>query len=75
MEFRILGQLEVADARGVARLGSRLQRAVLAVLLLEAGRTVSVDRLCCRMSPARRLTGGRSPLHEEPSWSTSLSPR
>lgn len=44
-EFRILGPLEVVDERGVVRLGGTRQRAALAVLLLNANRVVSVDRI------------------------------
>ncbi|HXF73739.1 MAG TPA: AfsR/SARP family transcriptional regulator [Actinomycetota bacterium] len=45
MEYRILGPLEVThDGRPVA-LGGAKQRALLAVLLLEAGRVVSPERL------------------------------
>ena len=45
MEFRVLGSLEVL-ADGEARdLGGRKQRALLAVLLLEANRVVSTGRL------------------------------
>jgi DNA-binding SARP family transcriptional activator len=45
LEFRILGPLEVLmDGESIA-LGGRQQRAVLAALLLEAGRVVSTDRL------------------------------
>jgi YVTN family beta-propeller protein len=45
MDFRILGPIEVwADGRPVA-LGGGQQRAVLALLLLEANRVVSSDRL------------------------------
>jgi DNA-binding SARP family transcriptional activator len=44
-EFRILGPLEVSDETGPLLLGGLKQRAVLAVLLLDAGRVVSVDRL------------------------------
>jgi DNA-binding SARP family transcriptional activator len=43
--FRILGPLEVSDETGVLLLGGLKQRAVLALLLLEAGRVVSVDRM------------------------------
>jgi hypothetical protein len=45
LEFRILGPLEVVDGRGPVRLGGPKQRATLAILLLSAGRAVSVDRL------------------------------
>jgi DNA-binding SARP family transcriptional activator len=44
-EFRILGPLEVSDETGPLLLGGLKQRAVLALLLLDAGRVVSVDRL------------------------------
>jgi DNA-binding SARP family transcriptional activator len=44
-EFRILGPLEVSDETGPLLLGGQKQRAVLALLLLEPGRVVSVDRL------------------------------
>jgi DNA-binding SARP family transcriptional activator len=44
-EFRILGPLEVSTESGALTLGGQKQRAVLAVLLLEANRVVSVDRL------------------------------
>jgi DNA-binding SARP family transcriptional activator/pimeloyl-ACP methyl ester carboxylesterase len=46
MDFRVLGPLEVVDDAGKPlRLGSRKARALLARLLLDAGRTVSVERL------------------------------
>jgi DNA-binding SARP family transcriptional activator len=44
-DFRILGPLEVSDETGPLLLGGQKQRAVLALLLLDAGRVVSVDRL------------------------------
>src|SRR5690349_10324097 len=44
-DFRILGPLEVSDETGPLLLGGLKQRAVLALLLLEPGRVVSVDRL------------------------------
>src|SRR6059058_887753 len=44
-DFRILGPLEVCDETGPLLLGGQKQRAVLALLLLGAGRVVSVDRL------------------------------
>src|SRR6266849_1519263 len=44
-DFRILGPLEVSDETGPLLLGGLKQRAVLALLLLDAGRVVSVDRL------------------------------
>ncbi len=45
MDVRLLGPLEVRLEEGPIELGPRKQRAVLAMLALEAGRTVSVDRL------------------------------
>jgi DNA-binding SARP family transcriptional activator len=46
VEFRILGPLEVLDNRGLPLpLGGAKQRALLAVLLLQAGEAVSADRL------------------------------
>jgi DNA-binding SARP family transcriptional activator len=45
LEFRILGPLEVVDESGPVDLGGKRQRATLAILLLNANRVVSVDRL------------------------------
>jgi len=45
MDVRLLGPLEVRLGNGPVELGPRKQRAVLAMLALEAGRTVSADRL------------------------------
>ena len=45
MEFRLLGPLEVSDAGRVLEVGGLKQRALLAVLILEANRAVSRDRL------------------------------
>jgi DNA-binding SARP family transcriptional activator len=44
-EFRILGPLEVEGDRGPVVLGGQQQRALVTVLLLEAGRVVATDRL------------------------------
>jgi len=44
-DFRLLGPLEVFTDDGLVALGGQKQRAVLAVLLLDANRVVSVDRL------------------------------
>jgi DNA-binding SARP family transcriptional activator len=44
-EFRILGPLEVEGDRGLVDVRGRRQRALLTVLLLEAGRVVPTDRL------------------------------
>jgi DNA-binding SARP family transcriptional activator len=45
LDFRILGPLEVVGEHGPLRLGGPKQRATLAILLLNANRVVSVDRL------------------------------
>jgi DNA-binding SARP family transcriptional activator len=45
IEFRILGPLEAVADGNLLPLGGARQRAVLALLLLEAGRVVSTDRL------------------------------
>jgi DNA-binding SARP family transcriptional activator len=45
LEFRILGPLEVLDEDRPVRLGGPKQRAALAILLLNANRVVSVERL------------------------------
>jgi DNA-binding SARP family transcriptional activator len=45
VEFRILGPLEVVDGGKPLRLGGRNQRALLALLLLNADEVVSTDRL------------------------------
>lgn len=45
MQYRVLGPLQVLDGQRPVDIGPPKQRAVLAVLLLAAGRVVSVDRL------------------------------
>jgi DNA-binding SARP family transcriptional activator len=45
MRFAILGPLEVSRNGAAVPIGGPQQRAVLAVLLLDPGRVVSVDRL------------------------------
>src|SRR3954465_13155221 len=45
MDFRILGPLEVVGDDGPLALGGAKQRALLALLLLHEGETVSTDRL------------------------------
>ena len=44
-EFRLLGPLEVRSEGAPVQLGGPKQRALLALLLVDAGRTVSTDRL------------------------------
>jgi ABC-type transport system substrate-binding protein/DNA-binding SARP family transcriptional activator len=55
VDVRLLGPLEVRLGDGPIELGPRKQRAVLAMLALEPGRTVSADRL------AEGLWGDRLP--------------
>ncbi|MGH3082366.1 MAG: BTAD domain-containing putative transcriptional regulator [Gaiellaceae bacterium] len=45
LEFRVLGPVEVWDDERALQLGGPKQRALLALLLLDAGRVVSTDRL------------------------------
>jgi len=46
MDYRVLGPVEVLDGAGKPlKLGGRKPRALLARLLVDANRTVSVDRL------------------------------
>ncbi|GAA1019646.1 SARP family transcriptional regulator [Acrocarpospora pleiomorpha] len=45
MEFRVLGPVEVLDGARSLQLGGPKPRTLLAALLLESGRVVSVDRL------------------------------
>src|SRR5439155_2748889 len=45
MEFKVLGPLEVIGTRGVIKIGSGVQRAILAVLVLHVGEAVSTDHL------------------------------
>ena len=56
LDFRILGPLEVATPDGPLRLGGARQRSVLAILLLDANRVVSIDRL------AEELYGEAAPV-------------
>ena len=62
VEFGILGPLEVCRSGCVLPLGGPRQRAVLALLLLEANRVVSMDRL------AEEVWGG----HPPEGWATTL---
>src|SRR5437773_132421 len=55
VEFGILGPLEVRRSGQAVSLGGPRQRAVLALLLLEANRVVSMDRL------AEDVWGGKPP--------------
>ena len=53
-ELRLLGSLEVEDDGRVVEIGGQKQRAVLAILALNAGRVVSTD-------DSDHLSGGESP--------------
>ena len=62
MDFRILGPLEVShDGRDVPVAGAR-QRELLALLLLEAGRVVSTDRLMDDLWGERQPAAGPAAL-------------
>src|SRR5215467_12219334 len=61
-EFGILGPLEVRRSGRAVPLGGPRQRAVLALLLLEANRVMSMDRL------AEDVWGG----HPPDGWATTL---
>jgi DNA-binding SARP family transcriptional activator len=56
LEFRVLGPLEVVGDDGPIQLGGPKQRATLAILLLNANRVVSVERL------ADDLYAGEAPV-------------
>jgi DNA-binding SARP family transcriptional activator len=53
IEFRLLGQVEAWREGRQVELGGRKQRAVLAPLLLRAGRVVSLDQLIDDLWPER----------------------
>jgi DNA-binding SARP family transcriptional activator len=60
MEFGVLGPLEVRDGPRSVDLGGLKQRAVLAVLLVNANRVVSLDRMIDELwgdEPPSRATG------------------
>ena len=60
MDFRVLGPLQVADGDRMVALGGPMQRAVLALLVLEPNRVVSMDRLIDGLwgaDPPGRATG------------------
>ena len=61
-EFRILGPVEVVRDGQELRLGGRRQRALLALLLLEPGRRVSVDRLIDELWPGTPPPGAERTL-------------
>ncbi len=67
MEYRILGPLEVVGSGKPVPLGPEKQRALLALLLLDAGRVVAVDRL------VDGLWGGEPPARADKAIQTYVS--
>jgi DNA-binding SARP family transcriptional activator len=63
MEFRILGPLEVVDGPRALPLGGAKQRALLAILLLNANRVVSVERLLDALWGEQQPASGAKALH------------
>ncbi|MGQ0778601.1 MAG: AfsR/SARP family transcriptional regulator [Pseudonocardiales bacterium] len=60
MEFRVLGPMEVAEGGRLLDIGPRMPRAILAVLLIETNRVVSLDRLIDQLwgaEPPAKATG------------------
>jgi DNA-binding SARP family transcriptional activator len=55
VQFRLLGPVEVGVGNRLVEVGAARQRSVLAVLLLDANRGVSVDQLVERVWGGRRL--------------------
>src|SRR6266516_7204797 len=62
MEFRILGPLVVTDSEQVLALGGFKQRALLAILLLNANEVVSSDRLIDELWGEHTPESGRAAL-------------
>ena len=62
MDFRILGPLEVADGDAVVPLAGVKQRALLALLLLNANQVVSSDRLVEELWTGQSPEAGRAAL-------------
>jgi len=62
VEFHVLGSVEALKDGVSIRLGGPKQRTVLALLLMEAGRTVSVDRLIDLIWGEEPTPGARSTL-------------
>src|SRR5438093_10450907 len=63
MQFRVLGPLEVAGDDGPVEIGRGKRRTLLALLLLDANRVVSHDRLLDALWGERPPATGRSALH------------
>ena len=62
MEFRLLGPLEVSARDGLVGLGGDKQRTVLALLLLQANRLVTADRLIDQVWDGDPPTSARNVL-------------
>jgi DNA-binding SARP family transcriptional activator len=62
MDFRLLGRFEVVDDRPV-ELGRRMTRRMLAVLLLDAGAVVPIDRLIDLLWDGEPPDTARASLH------------
>ena len=63
VEFRLLGQVEVWAGGRQLETGSPQQRAVLAALLVDAGRVVTVPTLVDRVWGEQPIEGARRALH------------
>lgn len=63
IEFRAFGQVEVGAATGLVDVGQPRQRLVLAALLVDAGRLVTVDTLVDRVWGESPPTAARRALH------------
>ena len=63
MEFRILGPLEVYDGERALPLGGAKQRALLAMLLLNANRVVSAEHLLDALWGEQQPASGAKTLH------------
>jgi len=62
LQFKVLGPLAVSRGDGVVALGGRRQRLVLAMLLANVGRVVTVDHLLEAIWGADRPTTGTGPV-------------
>ncbi|HEY0534285.1 MAG TPA: BTAD domain-containing putative transcriptional regulator [Actinoplanes sp.] len=63
MDFRLLGRFEVVDDHGPVELGRRMTRRMLAVLLLDAGAVVPLDRLIDLLWDGEPPDTARASLH------------
>jgi len=73
LEFGVLGPLEVLRSRTRLPLGGRQQRAILALLLCEAGRVVSIGRLADALwgeHPPGRFSHQRADVRLSPPGAT-----